>query len=106
MKFSSIYIYVLFALLLVNTAIASPPQRLIIQFDSCLSSEQKRKLNEQLRSIIDTDFILLAHSTEKRWIIAVNPPLDKVQLEKASKEITRLQHVEYAESDQLMNMSR
>lgn len=106
MKFSSIYLYALFTLLLVNTAMASPPQRLIIQFDSSLNSDQKQKLNEQLKLIIEVDFTLLPHSTEQRWIIVVNPPLDKVNLKKISQKITGLEHVEYAEPDQLMTMPR
>ena len=106
MKRPGIYMCLLFALLQVNTLVAGPPQRLIIQFDDALSTEQKKTLNQQLQSIIKSGFSILPHSTEQRWIIVISPPLDKSSLEKAYAEISRLGHVAYAEPDQVMDVLR
>lgn len=104
MKFSSVFIAPLFAFLIVNTVIARPPQRIIIQFDSFLSSEQKQTLNDQIKLIIKTEYILLPHSTDQRWIVVMNPVLDDLSLEKVIKAINQLEHVKYAEPDYVMEV--
>jgi len=104
MKFPSVSIAALFAFLMVNTVIARPPQRMIIQFDSSLSSEQKQTLNDQIKLIIKTDYILQSHSTDQRWIVVMNPVLDETGLEKAIKAIIQLEHVKYAEPDYVMEV--
>lgn len=106
MKLSSIYKYVLFAFLHIGLLVAGPPQRLIIQFDAPLNTEQKQSLNQKILAIIKSGFSVLPHSTEQRWIIVINPPLDKTRLEKANAEISQLEHVEYAEPDQVMDVFR
>ena len=104
MKFSSIYTYLLFVLLLVNTVIAGPPQRLIIQFDSPLSAEQKQTLTKQIELILTTDYSLLPHSTDLRWIIVIDPVVDQLSLEQSIKAISRLEHVKYVEPDNLLEV--
>lgn len=106
MKISGIYIYALLALLQASTVFAGPPQRLIIQFDVDLSAEQKQMLTQQIQSIVKTEITVLPHSTEQRWIIVINPPLDKTHLDKANEEISRLAHVKYVEPDQVLNLIR
>ncbi len=106
MKLPSIYLSALFVLLHVNSVLAGPPQRLIIQFDAPLSTEQQQSLNLQIHSIIKSGFSVLPHSTTQRWIIDINPPLDESSLEKANAEISRLQHVEYSEPDQGLDRFR
>jgi hypothetical protein len=106
MKLSSIYMCVLLAFLQVDMLFAGPPQRLIIQFDTPLSTEQKKTLNLQILSIIKSGFSVLPHGTEQRWIIAINSPLDKSSLEKAIEEISRLEQVKYAEPDQVVEVFR
>lgn len=106
MKFPGIHLLVLIPFLLVNIAVAAPPQRLIIQFDRSLSDEQKQALDEQIKLTIKTDYELLPHSTNRRWIIVVDPTLNKTELERAIEAMTKLEHVEYAEPDQLMKVFR
>lgn len=105
-KFLSIFMSVLIPSILVNAAMAGPPQRLIIQFDSFLSAEQKQTLNEQIKLIINKDYTLLPHSTGQRWIIVVNPALDESDLQKAIKAMLRLEHVKYVEPDQVLEVFR
>lgn len=104
MKISRFYLYLLFVLLQASTVFAAPSQRLIIQFDAALSAEQKQTLTQQIQSIIKTDFSVLPYSTEQRWIIVINPPLDKIHLDKANEEISKLERVKYVEPDQVMNI--
>ena len=106
MKLSGICLYLLFAFLQVTTLLAAPPQRLIIQFDAPLSTEQKQTLNQQIKSIVKSGFSVLPHSTGQRWIIVIHPPLDISSLEKADAEISRLEHVEYVERDQVLDVFR
>jgi len=106
MQLPRIHLSVLSALLLAGSVLAGPPQRLIIQFDSPLSAAQKRTLDQQLRSIINSDFSVLPHSTDQRWIIVIHPALDNASLEKADAAISRLEHVEYAEPDQVLDVFR
>ena len=102
MRFPRIFIYVLFPLLLVNAAIAGPPQRLIIQFDNSLSAEQQQALHHQIKSIFKTDYELLPHSTDQCWIVVVDPALNVLDLEKVIEEILKLDHVQYVEPDQVL----
>ena len=97
---------ILSALLQVSMLFAGPPQRLIIQFDAPLSAEQKMILNRQVQSIVKSDISLLPHSTEQRWIVVINPPLNKYNFEKSTAEISRLAHVKYVEPDQVMHAPR
>ena len=98
-----IYLCALFALLQLPAVLATPPQRLIIQFDISLNAEQKQTLNQQLHAIIQSDFSVLPHSTEQMWIIVINPPLDTSRFDKMNAEISQLQHIQYVELDQVMN---
>ena len=98
-----IYFCALFALLQLPAVLATPPQRLIIQFDISLNAEQKQTLNQQLHAIIQSDFSVLPHSTEQMWIIVINPPLDTNRFDKMNAEISQLQHIQYVEPDQVMN---
>ena len=95
--------FMLFAFLQIQTVLADPPQRMIIQFDTPLSVEQKQTLTQQMQSIIKSGISILPHSTEQKWIIVINPPIDKENLEKSNAEIIRLDHVRYVETDQMMN---
>ncbi|MFW2372535.1 MAG: hypothetical protein ACN4GM_05385 [Gammaproteobacteria bacterium] len=104
MKIFNILILVLAPMLLVNAAIAGPAQRLIIQFDTSLSAEQKQALNQQMQLIIKTDYRLLPHSTDRRWIIVVDPALNKEDLNKVIEAMIRLEHVEYVEPDQILKV--
>lgn len=104
MKFPGISIFVLISLLLMNTAVAGPPQRLIIQFDTYLSEEQKQTLNQQIKSIIETDYQVLPHSTDQRWIMVVDPALNKADLDSVIEAIIELEHVKYVEPDQILEV--
>ena len=101
-----IYIYTLAVFLQVGMLFAAPPQRLIIEFDAPLSAEQKMGLNRKILSIIKSDISVLPHSTEQRWIVVINPPLDKSNIDKSIEEISRLEHVKYVEPDMLMHPPR
>lgn len=104
MKFPGISIFVLIPLLLMNTAVAGPPQRLIIEFDTSLSEEQKQTLNQQIKSIIETDYQVLPHSTDQRWIMVVDPALNKADLDSVIEAIIELEHVKYVEPDQILEV--
>jgi hypothetical protein len=104
MKISLSYPFLLFVLLQAGTVFAGPPQRLIIQFDTALSAEQRQVLQQQIQSLLKTEMTILPHSTEQRWIIVISPPLAAFDLEKANAAIARLEHVKYVEPDQVLNV--
>jgi len=106
MKFPNVCLFALIPLLLLNNAIAGPPQRLIIQFDTTLNNEQKQTINEQINFIIRTDYKLLPHSTDQRWIIVVNPALNKADLNRVIEAMIELEHVKYVEPDQILEVVR
>lgn len=106
MKFSSIVMSALIPFSLVNAVIAGPSQRLIVQFDTSLSAEHKQTLNEQIKSIIKTDYGLLPHSTDRRWIIVITPALNELELGKAIEDMLKLDHVKYAEPDNVLKVFR
>ena len=106
MKFSSIVISALIPLLLGNAAIAGSPQRLIVQFDTSLSAENKQALNEQIKSIIKTDYDLLPHSTDRRWVIVINPALNELEVGKVIEDMLKLDHVKYVEPDRVLKVFR
>lgn len=95
--------YLLLVLLQTQPVLAEPPQRLIIQFDTPLSAQQQKTLTLQMQSIIQSGFSVLPHSTDQKWIIVIDPPIDKTNLEKTNAHISRLEHVQYVEPDQMMN---
>lgn len=104
MKFFGVFLLLLAPLFLVNIALAGPPQRLIIQFDTSLNHEQKQVLNEKIQLIIKTEYTLLPHSTDQRWIINIDPALNKTDLNRVTEAITKLEIVTYAELDQLLKV--
>jgi len=101
MKFPSIF---LFIFLTVNAASAGPPQRLIVQFQSSLSSVQKQALDQQMKVIIQTGYDLLPHSTDQRWILVVNPELDESALQTVIEKIRKLEYVKYVEQDHVQKI--
>jgi len=106
MRLPSIFIFGSFLLLLVNCVSAVPPQRLIIQFDRSLSSEQQQVFNKKLESIVERGINVLSHSTDQRWIVAVSPALDETSLEQAIHELIKLEHVQFVEPDQRLKVFR
>jgi len=102
-KLACIASYLLLVFLQAQPVLAEPPQRLIIQFDTPLSAQQQKTLVLQIQSIIQSGFSVLPHSTDQKWIIVINPPIDKENFEKANAEIIRLEHVRYIETDLMMN---
>lgn len=106
MKFSSIVMSAIISFLLVNAAIAGPPQRLIVQLDTSLSTEHKQALNEQIKSIIKTDYGLLPHSTDRHWVIVINPALNELELGKVIEGMLKLDHVKYVEPDRVLKVFR
>lgn len=98
--------FLLTTLLPVNAVISSPPQRLIIQFDTSLNAEQQQALDLQIKSIIKIGFSVSAQSTDQRWILNLNPALDEADLEKVTKELSKLDHVQYVEPDQVLKILR
>ncbi len=81
--------------------IAQPPLRLIIQFKSSLTTTQQLQLKEELNLILQSDFSILQHSSDERWIVKLNEG-NQVKIEQAIKEIKQLQSVKYVEPDQVL----
>jgi len=94
--------FMLFSLLQAQTVLPDPQQRMIIQLDTPLSAEQRQTITQQMQSINQSGFTVLPHSTEQKWIIVINPPIDKETFENINSEIIRLEHVRYVETDQMM----
>lgn len=101
MKFYKIYRYVFIVSLLFNNAIANPPLRLIIQFEFSLDAIQKKRIKDQLTSILQSEYSVLAHSSDNRWIVKVKPE-SQVKIEQAIDDIKRLESVKYVEPDQVL----
>jgi hypothetical protein len=85
------------------TGVAQPPVRLIIQFKSSLTTAQQFQLKEELNVILQSDFSILEHSSDERWIVKLNKG-NQVKIEQAIKEIKQLQTVKYVEQDQVLNV--
>ena len=89
-------------LFIAEVIMASPPQRLIIYFDSVLKADEQDIIRVDIKKIIATDYTLLSHSSPQRWIIQIPQLPDVHALNKVISLISELEHVEFVEPDHVL----
>lgn len=97
------YVFIVSLLFPLNNAIANPPLRLIIQFNFSLNTEQQLQFKDQLNLILQSEFLILDHSSDNRWIVGLKSE-NQLKIEQAIEEIEQLESVKYVEPDQVLNI--
>ncbi|MDJ0807902.1 MAG: hypothetical protein QNJ78_13860 [Gammaproteobacteria bacterium] len=93
---------VVLSFLLVSPINAVPPQRLIIQFENPLTTEQQQALYQKIETTLGRQITVSPHSTNQRWIVSIAPELDATALESAAESLNKIDQIQYAEPDQLL----
>lgn len=89
-------------LFFVEVIMASPPQRLIIYFDSVLKADEQDIIREDIKKIIVTEYTLLSHSSPQRWIIQIPQLSEQINLDKIISRISELDHIKFVEPDHVL----
>ena len=104
MKFVVISIAIVFSLVFMKSVLASPPQRLIIYFDSILKKDEQHMVRARIKKIIETDYTLMPHSSQQKWIIQIPRLPEKDNLVKIINRISELEQVKFVEPDHVLGI--
>lgn len=95
---------IIFLLVFVKTLMASPPQRLIIYFDSVLKTDEEYNIREKIKKIIETDYTLMPHSSQQRWIIQIPRLPEENYIVTIISRISELDQVKFVELDHVLEI--
>ena len=64
------------------SAMAGPPQQIIVQFETEISEARKAEVNQQITDIVKVGFTLAESSNEIRWVIKLDSRVEKEELDR------------------------
>jgi len=85
-----------------TTSQADISQRIIIYFSQSLTSASTVEMHEQFKRQLPGGYSLAEHSSDMRWILVLNNPLNKQQLDKFRHEGLKNSHIKHIELDQML----
>lgn len=111
----SIYRPILWAVFLMTLSsgvFSQPPQRIIVQFKNPLTETEQYLFRAALTSLIppstegglakNRELEKLEQSTAARWVLKIDPALDKEELKSLIEKIEKIDLVRTVEQDRLM----
>jgi len=90
------------AIFSVSTSQADINQRIIIYFNQPLTSAFTMQMHEQFKKQLSAGYSLAEHSSDTRWILILNTPLNQQQLEQFRSEGLKNNKIKHIELDQML----
>lgn len=81
------------------SAMAQPPQRIIIGFHSPLNQESYQTMLANIEEVIQQPAQLIESSNDERWIVELKEAVSKEDMQRFIEKINEIKNVRYVEPD-------